>query len=130
MKRCLLLTGFLLVCCWHLEAMDRFAALSLIESGDNDRATGPNGEISRFQMQPDVWKRFARTNASWTNAVDSLEVAKAVMQARCAAFERASNRPPTDVEFYVLWNAPAQVSNPRKPVSRRAERFSNLVKFK
>jgi hypothetical protein len=122
--------GVLFLACLHLPAMDRFAALSLIESGDNDLAKGPNGEISRFQMQPDVWKRFARTNASWTNAVDSLEVAKAVMQARCAAFERASNRPPTDVEFYVLWNAPAQVSNPRKSVSRRAERFSNLLKFK
>ena len=112
---------------WPLHAGDRWAALSLIESGDNDRAIGPDGEVSRYQMQRDVWKRYARTNADWTNPEDSLVVAKAIMQERCAAFQQASNRPPTDFEFYVLWNAPAQISKPSKAVARRAQRFCNVI---
>ena len=113
--------------CVQTRALDRFSALSLIESGDDDQATGPHHEVSRFQMQPEVWKRYASTNACWTNALDALTVAKAVMAERCDAFERASNRPPTDFEFYVLWNAPAQIHRPSRKVARRAERFRNLV---
>jgi hypothetical protein len=109
------------------QGADRWTALSLIESGDNDRAIGPQGEVSRYQMQPELWKQYARTNADWTKPEDSLEVAKAVMQERCAAFERSSNRPPTDFEFYVLWNAPAQIPRPSKAVARRAERFCNVI---
>ena len=119
---------FVLGVCFPLQAADRFAALSLIESGDNDRATGPHGEVSRYQMQPEVWKRYAPTNADWTKPEDSLLVAKAIMQERCAAFERSMKRPPTDFEFYVLWNAPAQVQKPSKAVTRRAERFCNVIK--
>jgi hypothetical protein len=112
----------------QLHAGDRWAALSLIESGDNDRAIGPHGEVSRYQMQPELWKRYAPTNADWSKPEDSLFVAKSVMQERCAAFECATNRPPTDFEFYVLWNAPAQIQRPSKAVTRRAECFFNVVK--
>ena len=33
-------------------AMDRWEALSMIESGNNDHAVGAVGEISRFQIRP------------------------------------------------------------------------------
>lgn len=49
------------------------------------------------------------------------------MQERCAAFERTTQRPPTDLEFYIPWNAPAQVQRPGKAVYGRAERFCNLI---
>jgi hypothetical protein len=78
-------------------------------------------------MQPEVWKHYAPTNADWKKPEDSLLVAKAIMQERCAVFERSEKRPPTDFEFYVLWNAPAQVKKPSKAVARRAERFCNVV---
>ena len=113
---------------FQLRAGDRWTALSLIESGDNDRAIGPHGEVSRYQMQPELWKRYAPTNADWSKPEDSLSVARSVMQERCAVFERATNRPPSDFEFYVLWNAPAQIHKPSKAVTRRAERFCNVVK--
>lgn len=119
--------GMLMGICLHLQAADRWGALSLIESADNDRATGPHGEVSRYQMQPEVWKRYAPTNADWSKPEDSLRVAKAIMQERCGAFERSEKRLPTDFEFYVLWNAPAQVKKPSKAVARRAERFCNLI---
>src|ERR1035437_4281326 len=35
-------------------AMDRWAALSMIESGNDDRAVGSSGEITRFQIRHDL----------------------------------------------------------------------------
>jgi hypothetical protein len=113
--------------CFPIQAMDRWSALSQVESGDNDRAVGSAGEISRYQMRPEVWQRYAPPTADWTKAADALSVAKGAMQDRCLAFEKSVHRPPTDYEFYVLWNAPAQVQRPSKAVRGRAERFCNLV---
>ncbi len=110
-----------------LYAMDRWAALSQIESGDHDSAVGGAGEISRYQVKPDVWRAYAPTNASWENPTDALAVAQAVMKNRCADFQKEFHRAPTDLEFYVLWNAPAQIEQPSKTVLERAERFCNLV---
>jgi hypothetical protein len=116
--------------CPRLEAMDRWTALSQIESGDDDRALGSAGEISRYQIKPEVWRRYARTTADWTKPADALLVAKEAMQDRCTAFERSVHRSPTDFEFYILWNVPAQIQRPGKAVSRRAERFCNLINYR
>jgi hypothetical protein len=109
-------------------ALERWAALSQLESGDNDAIIGTAGEISRYQIRRDVWKRYAHTRANWQNPEDSLAVARGVMEDRCAAFERTFHRPPTDFEFYVLWNAPAQIHRPSRAVRQRAERFCLLVR--
>ena len=113
--------------CISLEAMDRWAALSQIESGDNDRAVGAAGEISRYQVRPDVWREHARINADCQKQEDALAVAQRLMKQRSADFERTYHRPPNDFEFYVLWNAPAQIKQPSRAVRERAERFCNLV---
>jgi hypothetical protein len=113
--------------CLRLQAMERWEALSQLESGDNDRALGRVGEISRYQIKPAVWRHYATTKADWEKPEEALIVAKAVMQDRCAAFERSFRRTPTDFEFYVLWNAPALIARPGKAVSQRAQRFCNLV---
>lgn len=104
-------------------AMDRWSALSMIESGDNDRAIGPGGEVSRFQIRPELWP-----GGNSTNAQDALAAAKEVMKPRLAAFETSHGRPATDFEFYVLWNAPWQADRPSKAVTERALRFCNLVR--
>lgn len=111
-----------------MHAMDRWAALSQIESGDDDTAVGAAGEISRYQMKPELWQHYAAPDADWQVASAALGVAQKIMKARCVEFETRSGRPPTDFEFYVLWNAPGQVDQPTKPVRERAERFSNLVR--
>ncbi len=108
--------------------MDRWAALSQIESGDKDTAVGAAGEVSRYQIKPEVWRRFAAAAADWARADDALAVAKEVMRERCAEFEKTCHRLPTDFEFYVLWNAPAQIDRPSPVVAERAFRFCNLVK--
>ncbi len=110
-----------------LQAKDRWSALSQLESGDNDHAVGAAGEISRYQIKRDVWRRYASADADWKNSDQALIVARQAMQERCATFERKVHRPPTDSEFYILWNAPAQVLRPCKVVLERAERFCNLV---
>jgi hypothetical protein len=113
--------------CLSSSALDRWAALSQIESGDNDKAIGKMGEISRYQILPDVWAAFAPENANCENPKDALTVAKEAMKKRCADFERTHHRVPTDFEFYVLWNAPAQIEQPGTVVSERAKRFCNLL---
>src|SRR4051812_33085616 len=83
-----------------VQAMDRWSALSQIETRDNDSAVGAAGEISRFQIKPKLWRRYARVDADWKNPAEALAAAKQLMKERCASFERAYNRTPTDFEFY------------------------------
>ncbi len=111
----------------QVPAMDRWAALAEIESNNNDNALGSAGEISRYQVRPEIWRRYAPAKANWRNASDALPVAKQIMRERLAEFERRFGRSPSDFEFYILWNAPRQIRRPVKAVRRRAERFSNLV---
>jgi len=110
-----------------VQAMDRWAALSQLETRDNDNAVGTAGEVSRYQIKPKLWRRYAPSDANWKNPVEALAAARELMKERCTRFESVFNRPPTDFEFYVLWNAPSQIKRPRKVVRERAERFSRLV---
>jgi hypothetical protein len=102
----------------------------MIESGNNDGAVGAAGEVSRYQIKPAVWRRYAPAKADWANPHVALSVARQTMRQRVDAFERDHRRPPTDFEFYVLWNAPAQVVSPSKVVSERAKRFCNLLRMR
>jgi hypothetical protein len=102
--------------------MDRWSALAMLESGDNDNATGPWGEISRFQIRPQLWP-----GGDPRDSQIALAVAQNIMRARLDAFEASHKRPPTDFEFYVLWNAPSEVNYPSRIVADRARRFANLV---
>ena len=105
------------------RAMDRWAALSMLESGDDDSAIGTLGEVSRFQIRPYLWP-----GGNPHNAGVALDVAQKIMGPRIAKFEHTHNRAPTDFEFYVLWNAPQEVNHPCRAVVKRAERFANLVR--
>ncbi|MHB8521763.1 MAG: hypothetical protein ACYDH9_13520 [Limisphaerales bacterium] len=110
------------------NAMDRWSALSMIESGDRDNARGRAGELSRFQIKPAEWRRsVAGARVSPANPQIALAVAQRIMAKRSAVFERTHRRAPTDFEFYVLWNAPAQVNRPSRVVAKRARRYCNLV---
>jgi hypothetical protein len=110
--------------------MDRLAALSMIETGNNDRVVGRAGEISRYQ----ILKREWRTVTSSTRYTDP-KVARAVtlqlIDRRTKAFESVYNRPPTDFEFYGLWNAPTQVLKGRvsRTVAERCRRYANLCEW-
>jgi len=111
-------------CAVHIaSAMDRWSALSMLETGNDDTAIGSNGEVSRFQIRPQLWPGGGDPQ----DVQFALSVAQEIMQDRVGAFQKAHNRPPTDFEFYVLWNAPVQADHPSKTVADRAQRFENLV---
>ena len=103
-------------------AMDRWEALSMIESGNDDHAVGAVGEISRYQIRPELWP-----GGNPQNPQVALTVAQRTMQSRVNHFVRRHNRQPTDLEFYILWNAPWQADHPSATVRERAQRFVNLV---
>ena len=111
----------LLATCMAARGMDRWAALSQIESGDNDRAVCRSGEVSRYQIKPALW-----CAGEPSDCMAALENAQHIMQLRLIGFEHRYGRPATDFEFYVLWNAPGQVEKPSRIVRERAERFANL----
>jgi hypothetical protein len=106
------------------SAMDRWAALSMIESGDDDNAIGPGGEISRFQIRRKLWP-----GGDSQDPKIALTVAQKIMEPRLTAFHQSHQREATDFEFYVLWNAPWQVDHPSAVVTERARRFANLVQL-
>jgi hypothetical protein len=112
----------LLILSTNALAMDRWTALAMLESGGNDRIVGQVGEISRYQIRPELWPGG--------NPLDNrvaLANARRIMSARVAAFEQSHGRAPDDFEFYILWNAPAQIDHPHRVVANRARRFVNLV---
>ena len=103
-------------------AMDRWEALSMIESGNNDHAVGAVGEVSRYQIRPELWP-----GGNPLNPQEALTAAQKTMVPRLSRFERSHKRQPTDFEFYILWNAPWQADHPSGIVKERARRFANLV---
>jgi hypothetical protein len=105
-----------------VQAMDRWTALAMIESGGNDRVVGHAGEVSRYQIRREVWP-----GGDPLDAALALTNAQRIMSPRLAEFERTHVRAPDDFEFYILWNAPAQINHPHSAVVERARRFANLV---
>jgi hypothetical protein len=128
--------------------VDRFSALSMLESGDNDNAIGHAGEISRFQVMPEIFAEYffvvkpppdvaaIRLHLAARNPFTAANIARSIMRDRCHAFAARYHRPPSDFEFYILWSRPAWLlSQPQhwpalwrlsKPVTDRARRFANL----
>jgi hypothetical protein len=107
------------------------AALSQIESGDNDRAIGKQGEVTRYQIAPEVWRQILytqhRMGTSPRDEKQARAVAKAIWSCRVSVFQMDHHRQPTLPELYLLWHRPARVLNPKPRERERAERFENLV---
>jgi hypothetical protein len=106
----------------HAQAMDRWTALAMLESGGDDRTVGPAGEVSRYQIRSELWP-----GGDPLDTRVALANAQHIIAPRLAAFEKSHGRAADDFEFYILWNAPAQINHPRPAVVERARRFANLV---
>src|SRR5260370_2206326 len=83
-----------------VQAMDRWSALSQIETRDNDCVIGAAGEISRYQIKPKLWQRYARSDANWKNPAEALVAAQDLMKQRRAHLQRCYHRHPTDLDFF------------------------------
>lgn len=125
MKKAIALVLMLLPVCGF--GMDRFAALSMLETGDNDQAVGSAGEISRFQVLKAEWQSVTNS-ANYCDCETARAVMVKIMNKRVTAFQVQFRRSPTDFEFYALWNAPSQAMEGRitPRVAARCERFANL----
>lgn len=125
----------------------RLAALSMIESGDNDRAIGSAGEVSRYQIMPEIFAQYffvvkpppdiaaSRLKAGARNPFIARNIATAIMRDRSKAFEARYHRDPSDFEFYILWARPACLLGPGithagRRLLDRAHRFANLCSRK
>jgi hypothetical protein len=106
---------------------DRLAALSMIESGNNDHMVGRAGEISRYQIIKSEWHSVTKS-AQYTDRETARVVTLRLMEKRVQNFVASFNRPPTNFELYGLWNAPSQVMQGRisRRVAERCQRFANL----
>ena len=116
-------------------------ALGLFESGAEtfqrgapDYKRGDSGEVSRYQIMPDVWKRYSKSR-DFNNPAVAWEVAEKILIERLAKFRKRMHREPTPTELYLLWNKPGHFSAAKYSLSRvsnhylnRARRFGNLFR--
>ena len=113
--------------------LSKLDAISMIESGNNDRAIGSAGEVSRYQIKPKVWRTFSQASA-YENKTVSGWVAGQYLGSLENAFQKRAGRAPSDFDLYVLWNAGLRYyqrigfsSRRVQPIIReRAQRFVNL----
>ena len=111
-------------------------ALAQIESGhyrNPDNVKGSSGEISRFQIMPEVWRSYTRSR-KYSNPEVAWTVAQQILTERESWFVRATGRRPSAFDLYVMWNKPGLYERVdfdpvRLPPRLRdvANRFENLV---
>jgi hypothetical protein len=116
--------------CKPVSISHLFYALGQIESGENDLAIGAVGEVSRYQIRPELWRRYSSPGMVPIREADARVVVQRILLDRVRSFTARAHRPPTATEYYALWNAPAQVlgssASMTRTVAERAERFANL----
>ena len=110
--------------------MDRMSALSMIETGNNDRMVGRKGEISRYQILKREW-RSVTNSARYTDPETARRVTQTLLDRRVQSFNSTYRRQPTNFEFYALWNAPSQVLGGQVSpvVAERCRRYANLCEW-
>ena len=111
----------------------RLEALSQIETGDDDRAVGGAGEVSRYQIKPWIWRLYNDSEA-YSDRRISTQVAEQHLAGLATIFRKRTRREPTDFDLYVLWNAGPTYYNRigfsksrvHPIISERARRYANL----
>ncbi len=81
------------------------AALSSVESSNNDLAVGAAGEVSRYQISPLVWRAYAQPNENPTNANHAKIVALRYINSELT--NKLANWPDEQAQVKVLaamWN--------------------------
>lgn len=109
-------------------------ALGMIETGNNDKAIGGLGEVSRYQIMPSVWKSYS-SSRSYRDLDVATEVARQHWASLYEYFKKKADREPTNFDMYVLWNTrhgyyAGRGFTPERlhaVVRDRAQRFTNLV---
>lgn len=108
-------------------------ALGQIESGDRDSAIGQAGEVSRYQIRPELWRQLApRLNPR--NPDQAWAVARRELGSRMARARLPRDQYARACAIYLLWNAPEALARADYDPARvnatlrdRATRFANLA---
>ncbi|HSH94501.1 MAG TPA: hypothetical protein VK968_10180, partial [Roseimicrobium sp.] len=66
-------------------------------AGASDRMRGASGEVSRYQIMPDVWRRYS-SSRDYANPEVAWSVAKVILNERIAQFKEATGRQPSAEE--------------------------------
>jgi hypothetical protein len=103
------------------------AALSQLETGDDDAAVSSTGAVSRWQCSYEVWQANA-AGVDPRNYEAAKRKVTRIWQSRINHFEKTHQRPPTVQEIGLLWHKPGRVSNPNPEEADYAKRFENLVR--
>lgn len=97
-----------------------------------DHVRGGSGEISRFQIMPDVWRAYTRSK-DHTNPEVAWTVTQRILNDRVKEFQKSTGREPQPLEIYLLWNKPGHfaatgydLGKVSKLYRERAQRFENL----
>jgi len=140
-RQLLAIFGATIVAMASLEASPLRDALAMIETGatspvagDPDHVIGGSGEVSRFQIMPEVWKAYTKS-INHTNPEVAWTVTRRILANRVGSFEKATGRPPEPIEVYLLWNKPGHFEGVEYRIERvsliyreRAQRFQNLYR--
>lgn len=113
-------------------------ALGQIETGVDDKVIGKNGEVSRFQILPRVWKElglFPFTKINWQDPNKAAQVAELLIKRNELWFKESTARKLDAVDAYIMWNAGfsyykkrgLEKKNVSKRVLERAKRYDNLL---
>ena len=105
----------------------------MIESGNNDLAIGQAGEVSRFQIRPQVWRQYSRSRAYQDADVAALVAQKHIAYLE-TLFRERTGREATDLDIYILWNAGPgyyerrgfSLERVHREIRERAQRYVNL----
>lgn len=135
-----MLRGLLFLALTAITAQAGFSkleAISLIETGNNDRAIGSAGEVSRYQIMPAVWRSYSRSRA-YQNTALATRVANQHLIFLENFYRQRTGREPSDFDRYVMWNAGPNYYARRgfsplrvhRSIRERANRFVNLREMK
>lgn len=120
----------------HQDFEAKLRAISQIESGDNDKAKGRHGELSRYQLKRSVWKQhFPNEKDQRHIPAEAKRCAKAHLcwlELRLCLVTKTNNPKPRDV--YAAWNLGLEAYARRDynfnklpaSIKQRADRFTNL----
>jgi hypothetical protein len=123
------------------ENLPEFKALAMIESGNNGKAKGKLGEISRYQIKPSVWKTFSQfpfLPEFYIPKETSVLVAVKHWNANVECFYISNNYKPSNMQIYAMWNIgyykfrdKYKFSVDKLPhnIRNRCVRFKNLVEL-
>lgn len=84
--------------------------ISQVETGDNDFAVGTHGELSRWQLMPDVRKSY--TSVDWQSYTQARIAVAVELGLRLKRFEARYGHPATPLQTALLWRCPTRVAHP------------------